>query len=67
MQGIHRPRGVFPSLPGGMDNLIKKYFDTYRLQNKLPPEIDGKVEGVLMADLEARSISLLYHRCGEGA
>jgi len=52
VQGIHRPRGIFPSLPGGMDNLIKKYFDKYRLQGKLPPEIDGKVDGVLLADLE---------------
>jgi len=52
VQGVHRPRGVFPSLPGGMDTLIKKYFDGYRLQNKLPPEIDGKVDGVLMADLD---------------
>lgn len=52
VQGIHRPRGIFPSLPGGMDNLIKKYFDKYRLQGKLPPEIEGKVDGVLMADLE---------------
>jgi len=50
--GFHRPRGVFPSLPGGMDHLIKKYFDKYRLQGKLPPEIDGKVDGVLMADLD---------------
>lgn len=51
VKGIHRPRGIFPSLPSGMDALIKKYFDKYRLQGKLPPEIDGKVEGVLMADL----------------
>lgn len=52
VEGFHRPRGIFPSLPGGMDVLIKKYFDKYRLQNKLPPEIDGKVEGKLMADLD---------------
>lgn len=52
VRGIHRPRGIFPSLPGGMDGLIKKYFDKYRLQGKLPPEIDGKVDGVLMADLD---------------
>ena len=52
VRGIHRPRGIFPSLPGGMDNLIKKYFDKYRLQGKLPPEIEGKVDGVLMADLD---------------
>jgi len=40
---IKRPRGIFPSLPGGMDLAIKAYFDTYRLKGKLPPEIDGKV------------------------
>jgi CRISPR/Cas system-associated exonuclease Cas4 (RecB family) len=49
---VHRPRGPFPSLPGGMDILIKKYFDRYRAVGKLPPEIDGKVDGALFADPE---------------
>lgn len=50
---IHRPRGIFPSLPGGMDLLIKKYFDKYRNVGKLPPELEGKVGGVkLFADQE---------------
>lgn len=44
-----RPRGIFPSLPGGMDLKIKKYFDDYR--GSLPPEIKGKVRGVLFKDL----------------
>jgi CRISPR/Cas system-associated exonuclease Cas4 (RecB family) len=35
-----------------MDNVIKKYFDKYRKQNKLPPEIKGKVKGRLMLDIE---------------
>ena len=48
---IHRPRGIFPSLPGGMDGVIKVYFDKYREKNELPPEIRGKVEGALMPDL----------------
>ena len=52
VEGIHRPRGVFPSLPGGMDGLIKKYFDKYRVEGKIPPEIEGKVDGVLMDDLD---------------
>jgi CRISPR/Cas system-associated exonuclease Cas4 (RecB family) len=51
-EGIHRPAGPFPSLPGGMDIVIKKYFDRYRLKEKLPPEIEGKVEGKLFPDLE---------------
>ncbi|MDP3954037.1 MAG: PD-(D/E)XK nuclease family protein [bacterium] len=45
---VHRPRGIFPSLPGGMDLVIKDYFDNYR--GSLPPELEGKVEGVLMPD-----------------
>jgi hypothetical protein len=47
---VQRPRGIFPSLPGGMDLVIKKYFDRYR--GTLPPEIEGKVEGSLMPDVE---------------
>lgn len=46
---VHRPRGIFPSLPGGMDLIIKDYFDKYR--GSLPPEIKGKVQGQLMPDV----------------
>lgn len=46
-ENIHRPSGPFPSLPGGMDIVIKKYFDTYRDGKSVPPEIEGKVKGVL--------------------
>lgn len=49
-KGIHRPEGPVSSLPNGMDLLIKKYFDKYRAMDKLPPEIDGKIEGKLFAD-----------------
>ena len=51
-ESIHRPRGPFPSLPSGMDNVIKVYFDKYRAKGELPPEIKGKVEGKLIADLQ---------------
>ena len=47
---VKRPRGIFPSLPGGMDLVIKKYFDHYR--GSLPPELAGKVEGSLFADAD---------------
>jgi len=46
---VKRPRGIFPSLPGGMDLVIKKYFDEYR--GSLPPELEGKIKGVLMPDV----------------
>jgi len=61
VKGIHRPEGIFPSLPGGMDNLIKEYFDKYRALGKMPPEIEGKVRGKLLTNQqllsEWRSIS----------
>jgi len=50
VKGIHRPEGVSSTLPRGMDNLIKKYFDKYRAIGKMPPEIEGKVEEKLFED-----------------
>lgn len=34
-----RPSGIFPSLPSGMDNILKKHFDRFRDKGELPPEI----------------------------
>jgi CRISPR/Cas system-associated exonuclease Cas4 (RecB family) len=51
-ENIHRPRGIFPSLPGGMDLVIKDYFDKYRERNELPPELQGKVNANLLHDHE---------------
>lgn len=45
---VPRPRGIFPSLPGGMDRVIKRYFDHYR--GMLPPELRGKIHGTLLPD-----------------
>src|SRR3989344_3937655 len=42
-KNVHRPRGIFPSLPGGMDLVLKDYFDQFR--GSLPPELEGKVRG----------------------
>lgn len=47
---IERPRGIFPSLPSGMDEVFKKYFDEYRQKNDLPPEIKGKINAKLFSD-----------------
>ena len=51
-EGIERPRGIFPSLPSGMDGVFKDYFDGFRKKRLLPPEIEGKVIGKLFDDLE---------------
>lgn len=45
---IHWPRDIFSSLPSGMDDVIKVYYDRYRTEGVLPPEIEGKVKGNLM-------------------
>ena len=55
-QGIHRPSGAFPSLPGGMDRKLKIYFDKYRKEGKLPPELKEKVEGKLFDDLSKMDV-----------
>lgn len=50
VKNIKRPRGIFPSLPGGMDSVIKTYFDKFRETGSLPPEIADHVEGQLVPD-----------------
>ena len=44
---LERPRGPFPSLPSGMDRILKVYFDAYRKQGTLPLLIRGKLDGQL--------------------
>ncbi|MBI2507840.1 PD-(D/E)XK nuclease family protein [Candidatus Woesearchaeota archaeon] len=39
VKGIKRPQGPFPSLPSGMDLILKKHFDRFMEKDKLPPEI----------------------------
>jgi len=34
-----RPAGPFPSLPSGMDSILKRHFDRFRDMHKLPPEL----------------------------
>ncbi|MEK6873728.1 MAG: PD-(D/E)XK nuclease family protein [Nanoarchaeota archaeon] len=43
-----RPSGIFPSLPSGMDNILKKHFNKFRDKNLLPPELcnDGNCENM---------------------
>ena len=38
-KGIKRPRGIFPSLPGGMDRVIKESFDGFPAKQTLPSEL----------------------------
>ena len=35
----NRPSGIFPSLPSGMDGILKTHFDKFRDRGELPPEL----------------------------
>jgi len=45
-----RPSGIFPSLPSGMDKVLKNYFDSFR-PNRIPPEIK-ETGAKLFVDME---------------
>jgi CRISPR/Cas system-associated exonuclease Cas4 (RecB family) len=47
-----RPQGPFPSLPSGIDEVLKKYFDQYRAKGELPPILDGHLTGQLAQQTE---------------
>jgi len=38
-KNIRRPEGIFPSLPSGMDKILKKHFDNFMNKETLPPEL----------------------------
>ena len=39
-KGIKRPDSIFPSLPSGMDRILKAHFDSFRNKGLLPPELE---------------------------
>ena len=52
-----RPSGPFPSLPSGVDRILKNHFDNYRMKGELPPELKHhKIEGKLFADMNLLKI-----------
>lgn len=55
---LSRPRGIFPSLPGGIDRTLKAYFDTFRVKGELPSELADKIQGRLALGLPKQ---LKYH------
>lgn len=45
---VVKPRGIFPTLPGGMDLILKKYVDSFR--GSIPHGLAGQLPGVLLRD-----------------
>jgi CRISPR/Cas system-associated exonuclease Cas4 (RecB family) len=56
INGISRPSGAFPSLPSGMDSILKKHFDKFMERNQLPPELKELKEYKLFNDKELLKI-----------
>lgn len=48
-KGIKQPAGIFPSLPSGMDRILKAHFDAFRDKGLLPPEL-RQLKGIKLFD-----------------
>ncbi len=46
-KGIRQPEGIVSRLANRFDVVVKNYFDTYRIDGKFPPMVDGKLPGKL--------------------
>jgi hypothetical protein len=49
---IKRPEGIFPSLPSGMDKILKVHFDSFMEKGTLPEELKGLKDVKLFDDVE---------------
>ena len=55
-KNIKRPAGIFPSLPSGMDMILKAHFDSHRDKKELPPELSGLKDVKLFDNMELLSV-----------
>ena len=62
---IKRPEAPFPSLPSGIDKVLKEHFDNYRKQNRIPIELKRhKIRAKLFDDMELLEEWRNYHKGG---
>jgi len=48
---LKRPETPFPTLPNGIDRVVKRFIDQHRKAGTIPPDLDGKIPGAsLYAD-----------------
>jgi hypothetical protein len=55
-KGIKRPNGAFPSLPSGMDRILKNHFDSFRDRGILPPVLQKLKDVKLFDDVKLLEI-----------
>ncbi len=61
---IYQPQGIVSRLSNRYDIVIKRYFDTYRDKDYLPPMIQGKIEGRLQNPFQERYFHKIDDRYG---
>ncbi len=47
-RNIKAPRGIYPSIPGRLDKLLKVRYDYWRLRDDLPPELRAQLTSLLL-------------------
>jgi len=52
-KNIKRPASIFPSLPSGMDKILKEHFDKFMKKKQLPPEL-CELKGIELFDDEEK-------------
>jgi hypothetical protein len=50
IKNIRRPLGIFPSLPSGMDKILKEHFDRFMEKGQIPPELKEEITGYKLYD-----------------
>ena len=61
-----RPIGIFPSLPSGMDRILKVHFDKFRDRNLLPPEICDETNCVGMKLFNDKELLTIWQNGRKG-
>lgn len=51
VKDIKRPRGAFPSLPNGIDLVLKDYFNFYRAKGEMPELLKERLPGKIVSSL----------------
>ncbi len=55
-----RPTSIFPSLPSGMDSIMKKHFNKFRDKGELPPELCGNAHCENMSLFEDENLLRIW-------
>ena len=61
-----RPEGIFPSLPSGMDRILKVHFDKFMEKGELPPELCNNKECIGMKLFDDKELLKVWQNNWKG-